>query len=74
VAQTYVIRVFTVGHGSARMNNISAVSEDIVANHLSESIEVPVPALANARPYCDPCGGPLKVIVKSQKRTNVLVY
>ena len=29
-----------------------------------------VPALANAGPDCDPCGGPLKVIVQSKKVTN----
>jgi hypothetical protein len=26
-----------------------------------------VPALASAGPDCDPCGGPLKVIVQSKK-------
>jgi hypothetical protein len=35
---------------------------------------IAVPALAKAGPYCDPCGGPLKVIVLSKKRTNLLVY
>jgi hypothetical protein len=32
-----------------------------------------VPALANARPDCDPFGGPLKVITQSKKRTNFVV-
>jgi hypothetical protein len=32
-----------------------------------------VPALTNVGPDCDPCGGPLKVIVQNEKRPNVLV-
>jgi hypothetical protein len=31
-----------------------------------------VPALANAGPDCDPCGGTLKVIV--QRETDILTY
>jgi hypothetical protein len=31
-------------------------------------IQVSVPALANARPDCDPLGGPLKFIVQSKKK------
>jgi hypothetical protein len=31
----------------------------------------PLPALTNSGPYCDPCVGPLKVIVQGIKRTNV---
>jgi tetrahydromethanopterin S-methyltransferase subunit E len=36
--------------------------------------KLPVPALENVGPDCDPCGGPPKVNVQSNKRTNVLVY
>jgi len=32
------------------------------------TLEIPVPALAKARPESDPCGGPLKVIVQSKKK------
>ena len=34
----------------------------------------PVTALANVGPHCDPCGRPLKVIVQSNKRSNILAY
>jgi hypothetical protein len=37
-------------------------------------VRLTVPALANAGPDCDPCGGPLKVIAQSKTRTNVVVY
>jgi hypothetical protein len=29
-----------------------------------------VPALTNAGPDCDPCGGPLKVIVQRKKKNE----
>jgi hypothetical protein len=34
---------------------------------MREVIEAPVPSLANAGPNCDPCGGPLNVIVQGRK-------
>jgi hypothetical protein len=37
-------------------------------------LQIPVPALANAGPDCDLCGGPLTAIVQSKKRTNISVY
>jgi hypothetical protein len=30
--------------------------------------DIPMPALANAGPDCDLCGGPLKVIVQNKKK------
>jgi hypothetical protein len=33
-----------------------------------------VPALANAGPDCDPCGGPLKVIVQREKKGLTVWY
>ena len=33
-------------------------------------IGFPVPGLANADPDCDPCGGPLEVIVQSRKKAR----
>ena len=48
---------------------------DIFCTEVHTAITIqPVPALANEGPDCDPCGGPLKVIVQSKKRTNVLVH
>jgi hypothetical protein len=45
------------------MNKISGTLFGIRAKINLES----VPALANAEPDWDPCGGPLKVIVQSKK-------
>jgi hypothetical protein len=48
----------------------------VTASHYKDEgrTTIAVLALANAGPVCDPCGGPLKVIVQSKKGTNVLVY
>jgi hypothetical protein len=38
------------------------------------TLEIPVMALAKARPDSDPCGGPLKVIVKRKNKSKFLIY
>lgn len=30
----------------------------------------PVPALANAGPYCSPCGGPVKLLCRALRGSN----
>jgi hypothetical protein len=47
------------------LNNINSPSGDLL---------YAVPALTNAGPDYDPRGGPLKRIVQSKKRTNVMVH
>jgi hypothetical protein len=44
------------------------------ALNMFQLLSVVVPALENEGPDCDPCGGPLKVIVQGYKMTNLLVY